>query len=96
MFSSRQVRVWWLSMPLSLLLAACGGSSGGGSPAPGPGDPFAAVDALAGDTFRAQGISGMGLVIYDQAGRKVFEKMYGDFSPTGGSRLHQHPSLSAA
>lgn len=66
-------------------LAACGGGGGGGasnSPAPAPvPDAFAEVDREAAAAFTAQGISGMGLVIYDAGGVKRFEKMYGDFAP---------------
>jgi D-alanyl-D-alanine-carboxypeptidase/D-alanyl-D-alanine-endopeptidase len=62
-------------------LAACGG--GGGSddpPPPSPPDPFAEFDRAANAAFTAQGISGMGLAIYDAQGVKRFEKMYGAFS----------------
>jgi len=63
-------------------LAACGG--GGSSPAPSPPppapDPFIAVDTAAQAAFTAQGISGMGLAIYDAQGVKRFEKMYGTFA----------------
>jgi CubicO group peptidase (beta-lactamase class C family) len=41
---------------------------------------FAAVDARAAAAFSAQGISGMGLAIYDAQGVKRFEKFYGAFS----------------
>ena len=63
-------------------LAACGG--GGGSdvvPPPTTPDPFTAVDRAASAAFLAQGISGMGLAIYDANGVKRFEKMYGTFAP---------------
>ena len=62
-------------------LVACGG--GGGGPAPPPPvipDPFADVDRTAGAAFSAQGISGMGVVVYDAQGVKRFEKMYGTFA----------------
>ena len=63
-------------------LAACGG--GGSSPTPTPPppapDPFIAVDNAARAAFTAQGISGMGLAIYDAQGVKRFEKFYGAFS----------------
>ena len=63
-------------------LAACGG---GGEDAVSPptnpvSDPFADVDRAAGAAFAAQGISGMGLAIYDANGVKRFERMYGSFS----------------
>jgi CubicO group peptidase (beta-lactamase class C family) len=66
-------------------LSACGG---GGSPpvAPPPAppvavaNPFAAVDAAANAAFTTQGISGMGVAVYDAQGVKRFEKMYGAFS----------------
>ena len=65
-------------------LGACGGG-GGGAPAPAPPpptpDPFIAVDRAASAAFTAQGIPGMGLVIYDAQGVKRFEKMYGAFTP---------------
>ena len=63
-------------------LAACGG---GGEDAVAPPatpipDPFTAVDRAASAAFAAQGISGMGLTIYDAQGVKRFERMYGTFS----------------
>src|SRR5688572_7789974 len=63
-------------------LAACGGGgddAAGPPPVPVP-DPFADVDRRASAAFAAQGISGMGLVIYDATGTKRFEKYYGSFS----------------
>jgi CubicO group peptidase (beta-lactamase class C family) len=39
------------------------------------------VDRAASAAFSAQGISGMGLAIYDANGVKRFEKMYGTFAP---------------
>jgi D-alanyl-D-alanine-carboxypeptidase/D-alanyl-D-alanine-endopeptidase len=63
-------------------LAACGG--GGEDTVPPPSnpvpDPFADVDRAAGAAFTAQGITGMGLSIYDANGVKRFERMYGTFS----------------
>src|SRR5262245_34633536 len=41
---------------------------------------FAEVDRVAAAAFAAQGISGMGLQIYDSHGVKRFEHMYGAFS----------------
>ena len=64
-------------------LAACGGGGEGDvvpptTPTP---DSFIAVDRAASAAFLAQGISGMGLAIYDANGVKRFEKMYGTFAP---------------
>jgi CubicO group peptidase (beta-lactamase class C family) len=66
-----------------MLLAACNGdgNSDQGSGATTPTDPFAAVDSAARTAFEAQGIAGMGLMIYKRDGTKVFEHMYGNFSP---------------
>jgi len=65
------------------LLAACGG--GGDEdvvpPTTAIPDSFTAVDRAASAAFLAQGISGMGLAIYDANGVKRFEKMYGTFAP---------------
>jgi len=55
-----------------LTLAACGN---------GGDDPFAAVDSAARTAFESEGIPGMGLAIYNRDGVKVFERMYGTFSP---------------
>jgi D-alanyl-D-alanine-carboxypeptidase/D-alanyl-D-alanine-endopeptidase len=64
-------------------LAACGGGGDGGvaPPPPGSPDPFAAVDRAASTAFSAQGISGMGVAVYDAQGVKRFERMYGSFAP---------------
>ena len=63
-------------------LAACGG--GGEDTVSPPTDPvsgsFTDVDRAASAAFAAQGISGMGLTIYDANGVKRFERMYGSFS----------------
>src|SRR5262245_8781635 len=78
----RTLRISLFAFALSWL-AACGGGSGDGVPPPSnpiP-DPFADVDRAASAAFTAQGISGMGLAIYDAAGVKRFEKMYGNFAP---------------
>ncbi|MGH8175602.1 MAG: serine hydrolase [Steroidobacter sp.] len=67
---------------LAVVLYGC--SSGGSSPAPvepAPLDPFTAVDQAARAAFVAEGVSGMGLAIYDRKGVKIFERMYGDFAP---------------
>jgi D-alanyl-D-alanine-carboxypeptidase/D-alanyl-D-alanine-endopeptidase len=68
---------------IALSLAACGGGGGDYPPAPPPAppSPFAQVDARAAAAFQAQGISGMGLAIYDAQGVKRFERMYGTFAP---------------
>jgi CubicO group peptidase (beta-lactamase class C family) len=58
---------------VSLTLTACG--SGGDD------NPFDAVDAAAHAAYEAEGITGMGLSIYNRDGVKVFEQMYGNFSP---------------
>ena len=67
----------------SLSLAACGGRSSGSGDTGGSSatDPFAAVDDAARTAFEAERIDGMGLAIYDSHGTKVFEHMYGNFSP---------------
>jgi serine-type D-Ala-D-Ala carboxypeptidase/endopeptidase len=76
-----------LALTCVLWLAACGGGGGDGGSvtappsAPPVADPFAEVDRLAQATFTQQGLSGMGVAIYDRNDRKVFEKMYGDFAP---------------
>jgi D-alanyl-D-alanine-carboxypeptidase/D-alanyl-D-alanine-endopeptidase len=66
----------------AFLLSACGGGGDDDAPAVGAPTPsrFAQVDAAANAAFVAQGISGMGLSIYDRNGVKVFERMYGTFS----------------
>lgn len=68
----------------TLWLTACGGGGSASTPStppPPPTDVWAEVDRLAQATFTQQGLTGMGLVIYDRNDRKVFEKMYGDFAP---------------
>jgi CubicO group peptidase (beta-lactamase class C family) len=68
-----------LILSLAILgIASCGGGGDGDGEAP---NPFAAVDAAARTAFQAQSIDGMGLAIYTGDGVKVFEKMYGAFSP---------------
>jgi serine-type D-Ala-D-Ala carboxypeptidase/endopeptidase len=60
-----------------LVLSACDGDD---SPAPAPvPDAFAAVDAAARDAYDKHAVP-MGLAVYDAAGTRVFERMYGDFS----------------
>jgi CubicO group peptidase (beta-lactamase class C family) len=63
---------------LSLTACGGGGDSDGRTSAT---DPFAAVDDAARTAFEAERIPGMGLAIYDSHGTKVFEHMYGNFSP---------------
>jgi CubicO group peptidase (beta-lactamase class C family) len=80
------MRLIFPALLFSCCLAACGGGGDGTTapvtppPAVQP-DPFADVDRAAGAAFAAQGLSGMGLAIYDAAGNKRFEKMYGNFAP---------------
>jgi CubicO group peptidase (beta-lactamase class C family) len=64
-------------------LAACGGGNDGmtAPPTAVTPDPFIDVDRAASAAFQAQGISGMGLTIFDAQGNKRFEKMYGSFAP---------------
>ena len=62
---------------ISLVLTGCGGD--GDDPPPVSG--FDAVDSAALAAFEAEGLTGMGLAIYNREGVKVFEQMYGDFSP---------------
>jgi CubicO group peptidase (beta-lactamase class C family) len=73
---------------IALLVCACGWltACGGGEDAVPPPtdlspDAFADVDRAASAAFAAQGISGMGLAIYDANGVKRFERMYGSFNP---------------
>lgn len=69
-----------LAVSVWLFLGACNGDSD--PPVNGivP-DAFRAVDEAALAAFEAQDIDGMGLAIYDRNGVKVFERMYGDFTP---------------
>jgi CubicO group peptidase (beta-lactamase class C family) len=67
-------------------LGACGGDGDASAGAEGPSGTdvpaaFAQVDAAARAAFASQSISGMGLAIYTRDGVKVFEQMYGNFSP---------------
>ena len=59
-------------------LNAC--SDDDSTPASPADDRFAAIDQVAESAYRAQGIDGMGLAVYDRNGVKVFERMYGNFS----------------
>lgn len=63
---------------VSLALTGCGGGS---DDPPVSDNPFDAVDSVARAAFEAEGIPGMGLAIYNRDGVKVFEQMYGNFSP---------------
>lgn len=63
-----------------VFIAGCGGGNGDNPPPPQSPDPFTEVDRAANAAFIAQGISGMGLAIYDDQGVKRFEKMYGSFA----------------
>jgi D-alanyl-D-alanine-carboxypeptidase/D-alanyl-D-alanine-endopeptidase len=66
----------WPALGALLLLTACGGSDDSGE-----GGAFGTVDSTARAAFESQRIPGMGLTIYNRDGAKVFEQMYGDFSP---------------
>ena len=61
------------------VLAACNGE--GDSDGSGSDNPFDPVDSAARAAFESEGIPGMGLSIYNRDGVKVFERMYGNFSP---------------
>jgi serine-type D-Ala-D-Ala carboxypeptidase/endopeptidase len=61
-----------------LFLSACGGGDGDSEP-PVP-SAFAEVDKAAQAEYEAQRIP-MGIAVYDGSGTKLFERMYGDFSP---------------
>lgn len=65
----------------ALSLAACNGDGSGDDGGGDATDPFAAVDDAARSAVDSMGIDGMGLAIYDSHGTKLFEQMYGDFSP---------------
>ena len=70
--------------PALTALAACGGGGGEDTTTPAPPvvapDRFAEVDRVANAAFSSQGLTGMGLAIYDAQGVKRFERMYGNFS----------------
>jgi D-alanyl-D-alanine-carboxypeptidase/D-alanyl-D-alanine-endopeptidase len=75
---------WIAAISLAILLSGCGGDDNDTPPSSPPSNPpsaFAQVDAAAQTAFTTEGISGMGLAIYNAQGEKVFEKMYGDFHP---------------
>jgi D-alanyl-D-alanine-carboxypeptidase/D-alanyl-D-alanine-endopeptidase len=62
-----------------LCLYACGGGSGD-DPDPPATDPFHEVAQAAQAAYDAERIP-MGVAVYDSSGTKVFERMYGGFSP---------------
>ncbi|MEA3182155.1 MAG: hypothetical protein QOI59_5678 [Gammaproteobacteria bacterium] len=64
-----------------LALAACNGGGDGDGDGSGTDNPFDPVDSAARAAFQSEGIPGMGLAIYNRNGVKVFEQMYGTFSP---------------
>ena len=71
--------------PALTALAACGGGGGEDTTSPLPPpvvtpDRFADVDRAANAAFTSQGLTGMGLAIYDAQGVKRFERMYGNFA----------------
>jgi CubicO group peptidase (beta-lactamase class C family) len=67
-----------LVMSALLALSACDGDD---SPSPSPvPDAFADVDAAARDAYTSHAVP-MGLAVYNAEGTRVFERMYGDFSP---------------
>lgn len=80
-----RIKIVLVTIMLSSWLAGCGGGGDlGGTPPPPASppavDPFADVDRTASAAFVAEGISGMGVVIYDAQGVKRFERHYGSFS----------------
>jgi D-alanyl-D-alanine-carboxypeptidase/D-alanyl-D-alanine-endopeptidase len=79
-FIRRFVPILTLGIVASGWLAACGGGGDPADPPSAPTDAFTEVDRMASAAFAAQGISGMGLVVYDANGVKRFEKYYGSFS----------------
>ncbi|HEY6921855.1 MAG TPA: serine hydrolase domain-containing protein [Steroidobacteraceae bacterium] len=60
-----------------LVLPGCHGNDAGS----GGDNPFDVVDSAAQAAFESEGIAGMGLAVYNREGVKVFEHMYGDFTP---------------
>jgi serine-type D-Ala-D-Ala carboxypeptidase/endopeptidase len=69
-----------VSAALLAALTACGGDGSDDDP-PVADNPFDAVDAAARAAYQAEGLEGMGLAIYNHDGVKVFEQMYGTFTP---------------
>ena len=74
-FARLAVSAAWLAA-----LVGCGDGGSGDDP-PVADNPFEAVDAAARAAYQAEGLSGMGLAIYNHDGVKVFEQMYGTFTP---------------
>ena len=75
-----RLRMAFVAITLTAL-AACGG--GGDTTTPPPvitPDRFAEVDRAVNAAFTPQGLTGMGLAIYDAQGVKRFERMYGNFA----------------
>ena len=66
-----------IGLSVALVLALLAPATRGAAP---ESKAFGAVDHTAREAFAQQGLSGMGLSIYDAHGNKVFEQMYGDFS----------------
>jgi D-alanyl-D-alanine-carboxypeptidase/D-alanyl-D-alanine-endopeptidase len=69
---------------VAVMFSGCGGGGGSSGDEPPPvvtPDKFATVDATAKAAYDSAGITGMGLAIYRSDGTKVFERMYGAFSP---------------
>jgi D-alanyl-D-alanine-carboxypeptidase/D-alanyl-D-alanine-endopeptidase len=68
---------------VSVVLTACGGGGGDDEPpvsAPITPAAFEHVDNAARAAYATHGVA-VGLAVYDEEGTKVFEQMYGDFSP---------------
>jgi len=66
-----------IGLSFALALALLAPASRGAAP---ESKAFSSVERTAREAFAQQGLSGMGLSIYDAHGNKVFEQMYGDFS----------------
>ena len=67
-----------IGLPLTLALGLLASVA---HAAPPVSEAFKTIDRTTRAAFEKQGISGMGLSIYDAHGTRVFEQMYGDFSP---------------
>lgn len=76
-------------LALALAVTACGGGDDpdnqpGDAPATPDADPtaaWAAVDRITQAAVTAEGVSGLGLAVYDADDNLVFRRMYGDFAP---------------